>query len=464
MSSKEQKHSNEPGSAKKRSPKSATGNLNVAQQQPHLTTLIQRAKLDPRSLTPGEVLQLQRLIGNQDVGQLMAAKAQHQPIQQDESTDLGSAINSARGGGQPLDAGLQRSMGQAKGTHQPGSQGGQALIADELTHVVQQMPRPLHYAHRQTESPARERISPKPSVLQRANVKPKRPNNVAGKEKNALEKAVRENNNGKFVTLAKAIYAKAPAYYMNLRKYKLKKHENTPAKRVFWAGYNPESAPTGFSVSPQQLRGAMSRQAPPKPKVQKQGIDNQCGPSSMVNILHLLGKKGVTLEDLQDKVALKILAKDPNFQQTATLNGIQVDRRQAIRKQLGTIGEGMVMSAYYAGEIPAVLELYGVKSAHHYLGSANQLVQTMETASKTAPVILLHNGHYTLCVEAKPWTANPNPTLEPWWDESAKLNFWDSWPGSPDQEEGELFRKSGTGITLWYKSGYIFGAWVIKVS
>jgi hypothetical protein len=91
------------------------------------------------------------------------------------STDLDTAINSARGGGQPLDAGLQRSMGQAmgadfsgvrvhtdaksdelnqsiqakafttgkdvffrSGAYEPGSRGGQELLAHELTHVVQQ--------------------------------------------------------------------------------------------------------------------------------------------------------------------------------------------------------------------------------------------------------------------------------------------------------------------------------------
>jgi len=91
------------------------------------------------------------------------------------ATDLDSAINSARGGGQPLDGGMQRSMGQAmgadfsgvrvhtdsqsdqlnqsiqakafatgqdvffrQGEYNPGSRGGQELIAHELTHVVQQ--------------------------------------------------------------------------------------------------------------------------------------------------------------------------------------------------------------------------------------------------------------------------------------------------------------------------------------
>lgn len=93
----------------------------------------------------------------------------------DASSDLESSINQARGGGQALDAGLQRSMGQAMGTdfsrvrvhtdagsdrlnrsiqakafttgqdvffrqgaYNPGSRGGQELIAHELTHVVQQ--------------------------------------------------------------------------------------------------------------------------------------------------------------------------------------------------------------------------------------------------------------------------------------------------------------------------------------
>ncbi|MEH1997077.1 eCIS core domain-containing protein [Nostoc sp.] len=91
------------------------------------------------------------------------------------STDLTLAINSAKGGGQPLDADLQQSMGQAmgadfsgvkvhtdaqsdqlnqsiqakafttgqdvffrQGAYEPASRGGQGLIAHELTHVVQQ--------------------------------------------------------------------------------------------------------------------------------------------------------------------------------------------------------------------------------------------------------------------------------------------------------------------------------------
>jgi hypothetical protein len=89
--------------------------------------------------------------------------------------DMESSINRARSGGQPLEAGLQRKLGQAmgadfsevrvhadaqadqlnrsiqakafttgqnvffrQGAYNPGSRGGQALIAHELTHVVQQ--------------------------------------------------------------------------------------------------------------------------------------------------------------------------------------------------------------------------------------------------------------------------------------------------------------------------------------
>lgn len=91
------------------------------------------------------------------------------------STDVESTINSVRGGGMPLDAGLQNSMGQTmgadfskvrvhtgfeadqlnrsiqakafttgqdvffrQGEYNPGSRRGQELIAHELTHVVQQ--------------------------------------------------------------------------------------------------------------------------------------------------------------------------------------------------------------------------------------------------------------------------------------------------------------------------------------
>lgn len=116
-------------------------------------------------------------------GQEEEEKLQMKPIQlarKDSSggeaaPDLSSAINQARGHGKPLEAGLQNSMGQAmgadfsrvrvhtdaqadqlnrsiqakafttgqdvffrQGEYNPGSRGGQELIAHELTHVVQQ--------------------------------------------------------------------------------------------------------------------------------------------------------------------------------------------------------------------------------------------------------------------------------------------------------------------------------------
>lgn len=100
---------------------------------------------------------------------------QSQDVSTDASADLESHIHRAKGGGQPLEAGLQQSMGQAmradfsrvrvhtdaqsdwlnrsiqakafatgqdvffrRGAYQPRSQGGQELIAHELTHVMQQ--------------------------------------------------------------------------------------------------------------------------------------------------------------------------------------------------------------------------------------------------------------------------------------------------------------------------------------
>lgn len=109
--------------------------------------------------------------------QSLRAAIQRQQAKTDEkvSSELESAINSARGSGQPLDARLQQSMGQAmgadfsgvrvhtdaqsdqlnqsiqagasttgqdvffrEGAYQPGNRRGQELIAHELTHVEQQ--------------------------------------------------------------------------------------------------------------------------------------------------------------------------------------------------------------------------------------------------------------------------------------------------------------------------------------
>lgn len=115
--------------------------------------------------------------GEMQANCIRAAIQRRQAIASGEaSVDLESSINSARGRGQPLDAGLQQSMGQAmgadfsgvrvhtdsqsdqlnqsiqakafttgqdvffrEGAYQPKNRRGQELIAHELTHVMQQI-------------------------------------------------------------------------------------------------------------------------------------------------------------------------------------------------------------------------------------------------------------------------------------------------------------------------------------
>jgi hypothetical protein len=129
------------------------------QQRSPLSPEVQREAMpEEEDLQTKSILQCQEAIGGGEA-----------------STDLESAINSARGGGQSLDAGLQQSMGQAMGAdfsgvkvhtdaqadqlnqsiqarafttgrdvffrsgeYNPESREGEELIAHELTHVVQQ--------------------------------------------------------------------------------------------------------------------------------------------------------------------------------------------------------------------------------------------------------------------------------------------------------------------------------------
>lgn len=83
MSSKEQAHSNDDKARTKQQP--SAEDLELTQQQTSQTTAIQKARLDPRSLTSRDVLQLQRMIGNRAVGKLLAQTTQHQPIQKKEN-------------------------------------------------------------------------------------------------------------------------------------------------------------------------------------------------------------------------------------------------------------------------------------------------------------------------------------------------------------------------------------------
>lgn len=75
MPSKKQTHRDDAVNSKQRPPKPTTENLDIlAQQQPHAAKVVQQARFDPGSLTPHDVLQLQRMIGNQATGHILAGK------------------------------------------------------------------------------------------------------------------------------------------------------------------------------------------------------------------------------------------------------------------------------------------------------------------------------------------------------------------------------------------------------
>ena len=129
----------------------------------------------PVSMAQREVVQSKEIIDEDEPNMKPMVQRREAIGGEEATTDLESAINRARGSGQSLSVGLQQSMGQAmgadfsgvrvhtdvladqlnqsiqakafttgqdlffkKGEYQPGSRGGQELIAHELTHVVQQ--------------------------------------------------------------------------------------------------------------------------------------------------------------------------------------------------------------------------------------------------------------------------------------------------------------------------------------
>lgn len=79
MSSKKQAHTTEAGSKQQPHQPSAKSS-GLAEQQTHPATLIQRASVEPKSLTPQDVLQLQRMIGNHATSRLLTLTPQRQPI------------------------------------------------------------------------------------------------------------------------------------------------------------------------------------------------------------------------------------------------------------------------------------------------------------------------------------------------------------------------------------------------
>ena len=70
----------------------------LATQQPHPAAIIQRAQQAPSSLTPGDLLQLQRTIGNQAVGRLLSGLEQRSdpPRRPDEQEEDGAAGQAPR--------------------------------------------------------------------------------------------------------------------------------------------------------------------------------------------------------------------------------------------------------------------------------------------------------------------------------------------------------------------------------
>lgn len=74
-----QTHRNDKENPTSRSPATATENLNIqTQRHPHLAAIIQRARLNPGSLTPQHVQKLQGSVGNRVINQLLTNIPQHQ--------------------------------------------------------------------------------------------------------------------------------------------------------------------------------------------------------------------------------------------------------------------------------------------------------------------------------------------------------------------------------------------------
>jgi hypothetical protein len=196
MSKKELRDRNDRSREKQRLTKSKTAEETEQQPTP-ASTILQQAGIDPRLLAPRDLKQLQRSIGNRAAGQLLEGSPpalQRQELSEEEeelqlkadipvvgpeggpiAPEVGAAIQSARGSGQPLEGAVQAQMGEtlghdfsdvrvhtgeqadalnqqlsakafttgqdlffSEGAYEPGSSRGQELLAHELTHVVQQ--------------------------------------------------------------------------------------------------------------------------------------------------------------------------------------------------------------------------------------------------------------------------------------------------------------------------------------
>ena len=79
MSSKERAQSEDKATVKRRSPQLEVQDFEVLERQIHPATIIRRARLGPRALSPRDVLQLQCTIRNQALSRLLAGMVQGQP-------------------------------------------------------------------------------------------------------------------------------------------------------------------------------------------------------------------------------------------------------------------------------------------------------------------------------------------------------------------------------------------------
>ena len=140
---------------------------------------VQRQEEEDLQMKP-DISSIQRQEGEEEIQAKSTQPDQQVMAGGDASTELETSIQTAKGGGQPLDGGLQRKMGKAmgadfsgvkvhtdsqsdklnrslssrafatgpnlffkRGEYNPGSRSGQELIAHELTHVVQQGASPI---------------------------------------------------------------------------------------------------------------------------------------------------------------------------------------------------------------------------------------------------------------------------------------------------------------------------------
>jgi len=164
MSSKEQIHSDDKATAKSRSSRREVQNIETLTQQTYPANIIRGARVAPSSLTSRDVLRLQRTIGNQAVGRLLAGARTVHPtvqrasgegqlpertVQKQVSETMGHDFSGVRvhSDSEP-DALSTQLMAKAfttgpdiffkRGAYDPTSSSGRELIAHKLSHVVQQ--------------------------------------------------------------------------------------------------------------------------------------------------------------------------------------------------------------------------------------------------------------------------------------------------------------------------------------